>query len=423
MESWQKTGLAALGAATAAAGAITVYYRLNLSGNLPGSKPKAGSWTKQSLQSDQVKDGIDGFNKHFEHERQPGTGAGFDSYRKAMDTPTFVDTFYNLVTDFYEYGWCALFCFPWFHNIPFIFLCNWILYLFLCLCLYVCIESTFPFLVLVSVSSIIRGQSFHFAPRKRGESFNRSLERHEQRIGDEVGLKAGMHGIDVGAGVGGPLRVIAQHSKAKMTGITINEYQVQRAEEHNKRMGLSEQCHVVQGSFLEMPFEQNTFDAGVCIESACHSPVLRDIYQQVYNVLKPGAKFASYEWLTTDKYDPSNQQHVDTVADINEGNALPGIRTIEDVKKAAEEVGFQVVKCEDVAQEAEIPWQRAMRSARMSAYITHAMTWVMEKVGWAPKGTLAVHELLLKAAIALERAGDWGIFTPMYLVVLQKPSQ
>lgn len=235
-------------------------------------------------------------------------------------------------------------------------------------------------------------------------------------------MKQGMHGLDVGCGVGGPMRVIARHSGAQLTGITINEYQVKRANEHNRRMGLSEQCTVVQGTFLEMPFEENTFDGAVCIESACHSPSQRDIYKQVYNVLKPGAHFASYEWLTTENYDPKNKEHVDTIADINEGNALPGIRTIEDVRKAAKEVGFEVEKAVNVAKEAEVPWQRAMKSARMSAYVTHMITWAMEKVRCAPKGTLAVHELLLKAAVALEKAGDLDIFTPMYLVVLKKPS-
>lgn len=246
---------------------------------------------------------------------------------------------------------------------------------------------------------------------------------YAQRIGEEVGLKEGMHCIDVGCGVGGPMRVIAKHSGAKMMGITINEYQVQRAKQHNEKLGLEGQCEVVQGSFLEMPFEKNSFDAGVCIESACHSPRQYDIYKNVYDVLKPGALFASYEWLTTDLYDPNNKEHVDTIADINEGNALPGIRTLDDVKKAAKNVGFELVHFKDIATEAEVPWYYAMRSARQSAYITHLMTWVMEKLRLAPQGTHAVHQLLLKAANALEHAGKLGIFTPMYLCVFRKPPE
>jgi len=89
----------------AATGAIIVYYRTNLSKPNDGDRPGAGRWMKESLAQDKVKDGINGFNKHFEHVRSPGAGASFDTYKKKMDTPNFVDTFYNLVTDFYEYGW------------------------------------------------------------------------------------------------------------------------------------------------------------------------------------------------------------------------------------------------------------------------------------------------------------------------------
>lgn len=40
-----------------------------------------------------------------------------------------------------------------------------------------------------------------------------------------------------------------------MVGITINEYQVQRATYHNEKHGLSGQCKAVRGNFLDMPFE------------------------------------------------------------------------------------------------------------------------------------------------------------------------
>lgn len=40
-----------------------------------------------------------------------------------------------------------------------------------------------------------------------------------------------------------------------MVGITINEYQVQRATYHNEKQGLASQCKAVRGNFLDMPFE------------------------------------------------------------------------------------------------------------------------------------------------------------------------
>lgn len=61
------------------------------------------------------------------------------------------------------------------------------------------------------------GPSFHFAPRAKGESFAASEARHEHVIALKLGLRPGMHVMDLGAGVGGPAREIARFSGAKIT--------------------------------------------------------------------------------------------------------------------------------------------------------------------------------------------------------------
>lgn len=40
-------------------------------------------------------------------------------------------------------------------------------------------------------------------------------------------------------------------------------------------------------------------------------------------MLKPGSYFASYEWVATKDYDPSNPEHVRIMDEINFGNGLP----------------------------------------------------------------------------------------------------
>ena len=50
---------------------------------------------------------------------------------------------------------------------------------------------------------------------------------------------------------------------------------------------------------------------------------LKEVYGEVFRVLKPGAKFASYEWVSTAQYDPNNAEHVRIIDEINFGNGLP----------------------------------------------------------------------------------------------------
>jgi 24-methylenesterol C-methyltransferase len=53
-------------------------------------------------------------------------------------------------------------------------------------------------------------------------------------------------------------------------GITINQYQVDRATHHNDRLGVAPLADVVRGNFCEMPFPANSFDAAYAIEATCH---------------------------------------------------------------------------------------------------------------------------------------------------------
>lgn len=57
---------------------------------------------------------------------------------------------------------------------------------------------------------------------------------------------------------------------AAVAGITINQYQVDRANHHNARLGVAPLADVVRGNFCELPFPPDTFDAAYAIEATCH---------------------------------------------------------------------------------------------------------------------------------------------------------
>jgi len=134
-----------------------------------------------SLKTDEVEGVVDEY--HSFH-------AGTVETRKANYTKM-VNDYYDLVTDFYEYGW---------------------------------------------------GHSFHFAPRHKGETFDASLARHEMYLALQLGLKPGMKVLDVGCGIGGPMRVIARFSGASIEGVNNNEYKIKRGTKHNQDARLSHLC-------------------------------------------------------------------------------------------------------------------------------------------------------------------------------------
>jgi 24-methylenesterol C-methyltransferase len=80
------------------------------------------------------------------------------------------------------------------------------------------------------------GASFHFAPKLWSHDWKAGEAAQEVRIAHMLRAAPGMKILDVGCGVGGPMRIIAASTGAHVTGITISEYQVERCKKLNHRV-------------------------------------------------------------------------------------------------------------------------------------------------------------------------------------------
>ena len=107
-------------------------------------------------------------------------------------------------------------------------------------------------------------QSFHFSRFYKGEAFLASLARHEHYLASKMVLRPGMRVLDVGCGVGGPAREIAQFTDARIIGLNNNEFQIGRARKYTKKAGLEDSVTFVKGDFMKLSeqFGENSFDAG-----------------------------------------------------------------------------------------------------------------------------------------------------------------
>ena len=96
------------------------------------------------------------------------------------------------------------------------------------------------------------GRSFHFAPRVPGESFKASLARHERYLAQALELGPGMVVADIGCGVGGPLMEIARSSGAKIVGVNSNGYQIEHARRFTEEAGLAHLAEFLNCDFLNV---------------------------------------------------------------------------------------------------------------------------------------------------------------------------
>ncbi|KAG1458239.1 hypothetical protein G6F56_006441 [Rhizopus delemar] len=304
------------------------------------------------------------------------------------DYTTLVNSYYNLATDFYEYGW---------------------------------------------------GTSFHFCRFYVGEEFGRAIARHEHYLAANIGIKQDMRVLDVGCGVGGPAREIAHFTGAHVTGLNNNAYQLQRARHYAAKELLQDQTEFVKGNFMEMPFEDNTFDAVYAVEATCHAPTFEGVYGEIYRVLKPGGSFGCYEWVMTDNFDATNPKHRQIAHEIEIGNGIPKMRTAQECVNALKTVGFEVIMGSDLANVGDsinwyYPLEGDIRKCQTlkDVFTTVAMTKagrftttnfvrLLEKVGLAPKGTVETQKVLETAADALVAGARENLFSPMYFFVAKKP--
>ncbi|KAK1381313.1 hypothetical protein POM88_028057 [Heracleum sosnowskyi] len=66
--------------------------------------------------------------------------------------------------------------------------------------------------------------------------------------------------LDVGCGIGGPLREIARFSATSVTGLNNNEYQITRGKKLNRVAEVDQTCDFVKGNFMKMLFPDNNFE-------------------------------------------------------------------------------------------------------------------------------------------------------------------
>ena len=112
---------------------------------------------------------------------------------------------------------------------------------------------------------------------------------------DQMGLKPGDRLLDIGSGVGGPARFAANNAGADVTGIDLTQSYVDIATSLSKRTGMADRTRFVQGSALDMPFANASFDAAVILHVGMNLPDKPRLMSEAARVLKPGGVFAVYD--------------------------------------------------------------------------------------------------------------------------------
>jgi sterol 24-C-methyltransferase len=252
------------------------------------------------------------------------------------------------------------------------------------------------------------GDCFHHAPFKGGESREEAMIEMHRRLIRETGISAGMKVLDVGCGIGGPARSIAQLSGADVTGINISPTQLEVARVMTAKQKLQDRVHFELVDAMHMPFLDGSFDVVYLTESGCHMPDKLRFYREIVRVLKSGGVFAGWDWVQTKALDDDTYKKY--IEPICQYFACPNLITLDQLRAMLGESGLKVKKFEDLGATGreDRPWWSPVEDK-----LQNPLAKISAKVS-------SVLRFLADSGYILIEAGKAGVFTPLVFFVAEK---
>jgi SAM-dependent methyltransferase len=178
----------------------------------------------------------------------------------------------------------------------------------------------------VTVDDLAAVDEFHIGGRRASKEFL-----------DQLGFSAQMHILDVGCGLGGTARFVASRYGSRVTGIDLTAEYVETGRALSKWVGLDQRIFLHQGSALEMPFADRSFDGAYMLHVGMNIEDKAKLASEVMRTLRPNSSFGIYDVMRTGPGDLAYPVPWATNADLS------AVAEPEQYKKALEKAGFTLI--------------------------------------------------------------------------------
>lgn len=101
--------------------------------------------------------------------------------------------------------------------------------------------------------------------------------------------------LDVGCGIGGAARYIADQIGCQVAGIDITPEYIDCAKALTERVGLTDRVRFEVGSALAMPYAAQSFDAAITLHAAMNIADRGRLYQDIARVIRTGGTLCIYD--------------------------------------------------------------------------------------------------------------------------------
>ena len=166
-------------------------------------------------------------------------------------------------------------------------------------------------------------------------------------LGEKINLNARSHVLDIGSGLGGPARTLAERYSCRVTGIDLTQAFCDAATAMSDWVGLGNRVSFKQGDATNLPFEDRTFDAAMTIHVAMNIAAKDKMYQEARRVLKPGGIFAVYDVLQGEGGD------VVFPVPWARDPSISHLATPDEMKSLLAGAGFKLLDVQNLTQESQ----------------------------------------------------------------------
>ncbi|MFW5807659.1 MAG: SAM-dependent methyltransferase [Spirochaetota bacterium] len=145
------------------------------------------------------------------------------------------------------------------------------------------------------------GEDIHIGLYEDGDTvYDASRKTVQKMIETLPEINENTRVLDIGSGFGGAARYIAKTTGAHVTALNLSTVENERNRKMNREQGLDEKIDVVDGSFEELPFADDSFNVVWSQDAILHSGNREKVIEEVARVLKEGGSFVFTDPMMTD---------------------------------------------------------------------------------------------------------------------------
>ena len=214
------------------------------------------------------------------------------------------------------------------------------------------------------------GDHLHHGYYPQNDTTPKSNRQAQEDMIDEVLNWAGVTSVDkmvdVGCGLGGSSRHLANKYGCSAQGITLSPFQAKRGNEISTLQGMGERVQLQVADALEQPFADNSFDLIWSLESGEHMPDKLKFVGELARVCAPGGRVILVTWCHRELAPGETELRADEkdlLRRICDAYYLPAWCSAGQYKELFEQNGMVDVRTADWSQEVAPFWGEVIKSA------------------------------------------------------------